>query len=74
MPYDFENILSASHDTERIVIAEGDLVKLERFTQSGIFIYAIKLAVSMAARDDARLFDLVADKIQSSGRIVKRPK
>jgi tetraacyldisaccharide 4'-kinase len=68
-PYDFENILSVARNADRIVTTEKDLVKLERFPQSGISIYALKLAVSMNASDEAQLFDLVTDKIRLSSRI-----
>jgi tetraacyldisaccharide 4'-kinase len=63
-PYDFENILSAARDADRIVTTEKDLVKLERFPHSGVSIYALRLAVSMNAGDEARLFDLIAAKMR----------
>lgn len=63
-PYDFEDILSAARGADQIVTTEKDLVKLERFPQSGVSIYALRLNVSMNPDDETRLFDLIAARIQ----------
>jgi tetraacyldisaccharide 4'-kinase len=67
-PYDFENILSAARDADRIVTTEKDLVKLERFPVVDVALYALRLEVSMEPDDDARLSDLIAMKLRTHNR------
>ena len=58
-----ENILFAVRETADVVTTEKDLVKLERFPQMNVSLYALRLEVSMEADDEARLFDLIAARI-----------
>jgi tetraacyldisaccharide 4'-kinase len=62
-PHDVENILFAVRETADVVTTEKDLVKLERFPQMNVSLYALRLEVSMEADDEARLFDLIAARI-----------
>ncbi len=63
-PHDVENILSAARDADHIVTTEKDLVKLERFPLADVSLYALRLEVSMDARDEVQLFDLLGAVIR----------
>ena len=67
-PHDVENVLFAATGTVDIVTTEKDLVKLERFPQMNVSLYALRLEVSMEADDEARLFDLIAARIGEKAR------
>ncbi len=67
-PHDVENILFAAPETADVVTTEKDLVKLERFPQLNLSLYALRLEVSMEADDEARLFDLIAARIGEKAR------
>jgi tetraacyldisaccharide 4'-kinase len=67
-PHDVENVLFAATGTVDIVTTEKDLVKLERFPQMNVSLYALRLEVSMEAGDEARLFDLIAARIGEKAR------
>jgi tetraacyldisaccharide 4'-kinase len=67
-PHDVENMLLAARETADIVTTEKDLVKLERFPQINVSLYALRLEVSMEADDETRLFDLVAARISEKAR------
>jgi tetraacyldisaccharide 4'-kinase len=66
-PHDFENLLAAARGADLIVTTEKDLVKLELFPAPGVSLYALRLEVSMDSSDEARLFDLVAARMQTGG-------
>lgn len=68
-PHDVENILFAAPETADIVTTEKDLVKLERFPQMNVSLYALRLEVAMEADDEARLFDLIAATIDAKARV-----
>ena len=69
-PHDFENVLSAATGSDLIVTTEKDLVKLEVFPAPGVSLYALRLEVAMETSEEARLFDLVAERMRTGGAAI----
>src|SRR5262249_1812806 len=61
---DWKDILDAARQTEMIITTEKDLVKLERFTTREIPLYALRLRVTMGAREETQLLRLVTARIR----------
>jgi tetraacyldisaccharide 4'-kinase len=61
---DWNNIVAAARLAEMVVTTEKDLVKLERFSGLERPLYALRLKVTMEARDEIQLLTSITKRIQ----------
>jgi tetraacyldisaccharide 4'-kinase len=60
-PGDWENIGQAARGAELVLTTEKDLVKLERFSLTGVPLYALRVEIVMEEPDEERLLAMVTE-------------
>jgi tetraacyldisaccharide 4'-kinase len=65
---DWRNLASAARQAEMVITTEKDLVKLERLATLEVPLYALRLNVTMEAREESQLLRLAMERISRGGR------